>query len=753
MERITDSAVTPAEDPRMAETRVPPDTTTCTAAAREHPARTLARAVTLIAVFAVVATSEAATSEAATPPSEVHYGCEAVDLETGAPIANVSIQAREWICLYRCSRFENGQCRDCIPDDVLRTGTDVTDDEGRVHLVFQTPYCEFVSQDPLLWETRTHDSWDDPVIVGGGGADAWVLAWVEDVHDGDLTHRVHLVRESRIIEQFAPVIHRHRGRELQTGLADLVRSVDDHAAIEGYDVLGRRVVDEDPPPLHVYDDHFWCTYGTGTQQPYLRLDFADSVLHDGAPAGQRPLYAHVFSWGDGLVVQYWLWLQGNDLRELPGGVGCHEGDWEHLALYLEHDGSDWVPLQVNLSQHQGGQSIPATDCWWSATNETTYAGLARGHEPGRNHLHVWAAANSHALYNRFDPVYGLRVDIPFLCDVSYDDRVDYNRAEVARGEHSYFAYDRIENVGEFTQVGEAHGESWIWHWTGGAVPYLQFVGEFGAYHCTDIPNCADFCEISGLGYVYGAPQSPLLDSSVHHWNTFELPTGRWGNRPESIEEVVWGQPYLLGDYLGELATCATGWGDVLRLPVPAIWGESAATARFTPISGDVVIHEAGAEGDLPLGLPLDGSYLLEIAQVSGQGEMRLDIETEDGHPLAIDLRVGIVPGDCPDPTDVPEPYVPTTDLAAMDPAKRVRVLGNPSRYGFHVDLGAPPHPWTAWSLHDLGGREVAGGLLDASVREIAWRSPETGRLGQGRYFLRLEGNAGHRAARAVVVVR
>ena len=709
-----------------------------------------------------------------TPPTRRDYYCEAVDAETGQPVAGVTVEARERIDQYYCARFENEVCTDCNRTERTQSRLATTDAQGKIHVIFSLPYCEAISDDPPLWEKRIHDSWEDPLIDDGGAeVDSWIVGRVEWVGEEELDHRIHLVRESQVIERFAPVLHRHRGRELQSDVADLVRSVDDHASLDAFDVGGRRVLHEDPPPLHVFDGHYMDTYGSGTQQPYLVLDFDDGVLHDGAPPGERPLYAHVFPYEDGLVVQYWIWLQGNDLRGLPGAVGFHEGDWERLSLYVELEGSEWVPKQVNLSQHRGGQSLSPLHCWWSETSEPTYAGLSQGYAAERTHPHVWIAANSHAVYNRFDPVYRFDLEIPLLCDVAYADRVDYNRADVPAGDHGFFEYDRIENSGEFTRVSEAHGESYFWHWSGGPLEYLMFVGRFGEPHCTNVPDCADFCGISGLGYTYRAPLSPLMESATHHWDSFVMDSGRFGNAPESVESISWGDAYLLGDYLGRLATCEAGWGDVLQLPLPALYGEVPAVARFTPVSGNVEVHEADPYGEIPLGLPVQGEYLLELSRIGGEGEGRFDVTTELGYPLAVDLRFDVVPSECQDPADIPggrndadgggnapdggdpDGEAPGAGAAGASGAKDsvVRILGNPSRYGFHADLGSTRHAWVSWTLHDLGGRRIAGGSVEEGIREIAWRSPESGRLVPGRYFLRLAGRDGATTAATVVVVR
>lgn len=700
------------------------------------------------------------------PPTEKDYECEVVDLDTGLPVEGVWIEANELIDWINCAEYANGTCSNCYGQDQVQSLHGRSDANGRVHVVFQLPYCEPISDDPPLWEKRIHRSWEDPGLwePGQTEADRWIVGRVERTNGEDIVHRVHLIRESDLIETFAPVLHRHRGRELQADLADLVRSVDDHARLQAFDVTGRRILDSNPPPVHVWDDHYWDSYGSGTQQPFFRLDFDDSVLHDGAPPGERPLYAHAFPYENGVVLQYWLWFQGNDLRQLPGHIGYHEGDWEHLAIYVELDEfGDWIAKQVNLSQHLGGQSLPSEQCWWSATNDPTYLGMTQGFDPERSHLHVWVAANSHALYNRFDPVFTVEVDVPVLCQVIYADWTDYNRGNHPYGDHEFFPYDRLENAGEFERISEDHGESYLWHWSGGPLEYLKFVGWFGEAKCVDVPDCIDFCGIDGLGYTYRPPMSPLLDADVHLWDDFRMESGRWGNPSEAYGAISWETQYLLGDYLGRFATCAEGWGEGVDLPIPAIYGDVPATARFTVISGDLEILDANPYGELPLGLPEDSVYRLELPHLTGTGEGRVDVETQGGLPLAIDVRFDVVPGQCPDPAGIDDTDGPGTGPDALDhlrqlptvaqAAASIRILGNPSRYGFHVDLGAAPHPWTSWTLHDSAGRRVAQGGLDPHFREIAWSSADEEPLHPGRYFLRLRARTGESRSKPLVVVR
>ncbi|MEZ4651076.1 MAG: hypothetical protein R3E97_20270 [Candidatus Eisenbacteria bacterium] len=715
-------------------------------------------------VLLAVGASGARAGDELEPPTEKDYYCQVVDLRTGAPVEGVWIEAHEEIDWFQCATYQNGSCYDCYADDRTQSAHGVSDASGRVHVVFPLPFCEPLSDDPPLWEKRIHQSWGDPELWGPGQSetDPWVVGRVERVTGSNIMHRLHLIRESDIIEMFAPVLHGHRGRELQEGLADLVRSVDDHSTLEAYSVTGQRIHQSDPPALHVFDDHFWDSYGSGTQQPYFRLDFADSVLHRGAPNGERPLYAHVFPYGDGLVLQYWLWLQGNDLRELPGQIGYHEGDWEYLALYLELGDDDvWTPRQINLSQHAGGLSLGPAECWWSETNEPTYLGMQQGYDPAHPHLHVWVAANSHALYNRYAPVYGVSIDIPVLCEVAYADRVDYGRADHPFGDHAFFEYDRLENAGEFETVGTMHGESYLWHWSGGPLEYLMFVGTFGEGKCVDLPDCLDFCGMDGVGYTYQAPKSPLLDSAVHNWDSFHMPSGRWGNPDPSFGSVSWSTYYMLGDYLGRFATCEDGRGDVIDLPIPAIHGDVPATAKFTVISGDVSILDADPNGEIPLGSPENAAYRLQLSRVSGEGEVSLDVDTTTGLPLADDARFEIAPGGCLDPADVPGEGDATggdgpdvSNLPAVaQAAASIRILGNPSRYGFHVDLGAAPHPWSSWSLHDSAGRKIAQGRLDPHFREIAWSSEADEPLHPGRYFLRLRSWTGASRSKSLTVVR
>jgi hypothetical protein len=50
--------------------------------------------------------------------------------------------------------------------------------------------------------------------------------------------------------------------------------------------------------------------------------------------GKHPYYARITEDGGYIVIQYWLFYAMNDWRTTFAGVNDHEGDWEHVGIYL-----------------------------------------------------------------------------------------------------------------------------------------------------------------------------------------------------------------------------------------------------------------------------------------------------------------------------------------------------------------------------------------------------------------------------------
>ncbi len=295
-----------------------------------------------------------------------------------------------------------------------------------------------------------------------------------------------------LAEKFSPVFHKHSW-DLQPNLANFDLFIEDYGTsltidlfdLNGYPVPTYQVYDEvDPSPLHLrggFDgiiryDSFGKYY-----DGLWRLDIPDGLRHTGAPVGNRPVYYHIYKEGDFVYLQYWIFLYMNDLRyynQTDWGM-WHEGDWEHVTIKLT---SNYVPQKVNFYGHYGGYTRNASQCWWSSTNSLTYSGVQQGYDAQHTHLHVWVAANAHALYNRYDQVYRARNSITNA--VEYVDNVDYNSS----GYNLYFPYNYLDNLGDLITCTncEVHGITWIFHKSPDVFgkSWLPFQGRVGKYYTT-----------------------------------------------------------------------------------------------------------------------------------------------------------------------------------------------------------------------------------------------------------------------------
>ena len=99
-----------------------------------------------------------------------------------------------------------------------------------------------------------------------------------------------------------------------------------------------------------------------------------------------------------------------------------EGDWEHVSIKLTKNGNNFSPKKVNFYQHYGEHTKDASECWWSPANARTYYYIKKGYDENFTHLHIWIAANGHASYNRYDPVYKVHVQATNL--IVMEDYID-----------------------------------------------------------------------------------------------------------------------------------------------------------------------------------------------------------------------------------------------------------------------------------------------------------------------------------------
>lgn len=706
----------------------------------------------LIALVSLAAAANAA-DDPRIPPTEKEYTVHVVEQETGAPVAGVTVRATEHVEVRVCySLDEAGHCQDCVTEYWDQTLTLTTGANGTASGTFELPYCEQWSTSPPAWETFLHAGWGDPEMLedpAAGIDPACILArW--QTGPGSYVHTLYVTREQRLAERFAPILHKHRGRELQADLGDADLTLA-HSTLNAFDVLGRRVYGPSPvPPLHTWSGGQWDSFGFGTIYVWWYLDIDNDYRHAGAPAGSRPLYYHVFPYEDGAVIQYWMWFNADDLRELPGPQGLHEGDWEYLALYATFDGERWVPERANLSQHRGGNSVPADALWWSATDAPSYQGLEPGFDPERPHPHVWLAANSHAVYNRYEPQYRLAFHLDSVCEFVYADRLDYNISDNPAGDHAYFAYDQLVQMGEYWNVEQAHGETYFSHVDGGPLDFLRFVGRFGDSFCAAPPSCSVGCDLPGVNEMLWAPHSPIVADEPHLWRSFHQEEGRWGNPDPSSAEITWEEVPPLGDYLGEYAMCAEGFGDSIAFTVAARDPTLPGIALITVVSGDVQFACASPAGEIDLGPAVDGRYRFRESEVSGAGEVRIDIHAagEPGSLDAEDLRLDVVADPC-----LPASAGPGSSPGASD--SPYRIGPNPASGFVEVRLEAPASGTETWGIYDVAGREVAAGTLEPGQLSLLWRGrDEDGNLvGSGTYFLRLIDPGGAVTTRGVTVLR
>jgi len=683
------------------------------------------------------------------PRSEATYTARVFSADTGAPIPGVKIRAQANYIRWYCTSGDNdGNCSDCQSSDQYSFRTGTADETGRVEATFYFVHCEYDAEHPM-WVSTALQSWGTPTLVGSDGSSGvgFILSHIERGADG-VQDFIYLIREEDLAARFAPVIHGHRGRELQADLADLVETVDEHASLSAYDYTGRRIHGpSSPPPLHIVGSGL-NSYGQSTTPEIWELNIDDDWVHAGASVDERPLYYHVFPHEGGVVIQYWFWFNGNDLRGLPGTGSHHEGDWEYLSLYVEPEQTDWIPRTANLSQHAGGNSVNASELWWSRSAEDGYEGLEPFFASDRTHPHVWLAANAHAVYNRFETPYEIFVDVEPFCGTIYADRVDYNSGGNAQGDHRFFRFDRLVNMGEFW-IDDDPLEG-FWQWEGGPLEYLKFVGRYGDSFCSEPPSCPNTCDWPIYSQMSWAPHSPLSPDVPHIWDGFRHQLGRWGNDYGGPASVRWVHSLPIGDYLGRFETCAAGQADTLRTFLRHIGTGQPAVVRFVAVSGNIVVHDADGSGEMEIGPAHNGAYTIEAAHISGSGELRLDawIPGDPNYELATDLRAHIEPFDCEATSSAPQE---SRDVLPPPESfvNRIDIHPNPTRGGVVVVLGEPlPQTVETWQIHDAAGRLVFSSVTPNGATKLSWagRNHAGENAPGGIYFVSLVGRTGTRQA-------
>jgi hypothetical protein len=597
------------------------------------------------------------------------YRVEVINTATGEGVPGVTIKAT---AVSLCYRFCNPNEACYGYHDACSFGRSlnlVTGQDGIGSVDFG-PFLEneigCVSVSADCWEQRDPPGWAAPEVVEHPSQTAysqWIMATWEGHPTQGIDHRILVTHEETLAERFAPVLHKHPGFELQVNLADVYKDVwESGSEITGTLVSGANAYDtETIPPFHIPSHQHggdcgdWCSYGRGTIQVYWWMDFPDEIIYDGASPGGRPLYFHVFPKEDGAIIQYWMWFTMNDLRQMPTGAGAyHEGDWEFISMKVEYSDDRWNPTHLNLHQHSGGTTFDPEACWWSMSDAPQYYGMHLGYSANRPHPHVWVAANSHAMYNRYQNVYML--DLPGS-GYDFEDLVDFNISDNPRGHHSFFEYDALVNMGEFAKTTESHGCGWsqFGHWLGplgGGDPEMEtlmHMGWFGSRECPgEVPDV--FCGnglITPLGAdFYTGARSPLDYSEPHEWREFTIDGDGWGNE----SHVLWRDDLIQRkNYLGEYIMSDDGMGEAIEFSVrsqcfPIVGGQ----ARISREAGSsVTFLLADWDGDEQVvGVEYaPGSDLLTFSQdeVSGEGEVLIDVfcGTSIYTLCAEDLRLGV----------------------------------------------------------------------------------------------------------------
>jgi len=376
---------------------------------------------------------------------------------------------------------------------LVRTATGYTDANGFVAL---NCYISW-DYDPCLIDMMAYVSSSDYTTIQCSGNytttgnTLYPEFWVVSNQDDQDIDGVPDTWEEQIAEKFKPVLHKHH-YDKQKGLYNFEMVLDNRSTLEAYNLLmvGPVVYKEwrgYPLNLHVFDsgDQWeYDSFGQDSDSPtYFILNFDDTYTfqnHSGAPLGNRPLYYHVYKSGDYYYLQYWYFFTMNDI----GNKGWHEGDWEHVAIKLQKNGTNFTPVAINFYIHAGGITENPESCWWSSTNATTYSNIQQGYDRNHTHLHIWLAANAHSSYNRNMPVYHHSVNVlgNSNWEISdYQDNVDYNPS----GHNEYFPYDFLIKLGEVDRKSNitVHGHTWDYHVIprGNSKYWIGYEGRAGDY--------------------------------------------------------------------------------------------------------------------------------------------------------------------------------------------------------------------------------------------------------------------------------
>jgi hypothetical protein len=685
-------------------------------------------------------------------PTFVDYIAKVIDTDTGLGVSGVWIRGRQ---LKSKWTWCNISCSGC--DDETEFYIDFiaqTDSYGMIELTKTDFVCSSLHCGGMGYCRERHIGWDPPVVEETPNAEHqltadWLIAdW--GTGPGLITHTIYVTRESSLANRFSPLIHGHASLEPQQGLGDPVET-SYHASLACYNIQGGAEAGPYYGGLHHWSNAYGlCSFTPTDADHYWLLNIDNDYRHSGATS--PPVYYHVYPDDTGAVIQYWWFLNANDpLGHWP--VGFHEGDWEHVAIHVQYAGGGrWAPDIVNFFQHEGGNAVAASDCWWSRSADPFYNGIEQGFSETHTHLNVWSAAGSHASYNRHDEVYTLSIPNGYTCQFTIWDYVDYGITDNPRGPHRFFTYDRLLPMGEYWSVDGSHDGDVEGPHCEGYLDEVRFVGRFGKGKSDCSPNCPDWmCEwidgLSGLDFDTYSPESPRLGDD-HDWREFHSTIGtRWGNDGGGGDVLFSHQP-TRGDYGGLYHMCGTGGREAIVFPIRAHWLANGI-ARVQRISGDVVFEGATSCGqgcwEIGLGQPESGWYEFEWEAVSDTGRVEITVYAE-GHQASPDIEamsVDIVE-DCSAAGVAEEHRMRATEL---------RVLNAPAQ--------TPLIHMVASGLEGQGGQvEVFGPggrlLRTLAVRDgrVSWdRRTEAGLpVSAGVYLIRLRRTDGTETAVSRVVV-
>ena len=260
------------------------------------------------------------------------------------------------------------------------------------------------------------------------------------------------------------------------------------------------------------------------------LDIDDKQRYNGADVGSRPLYYHCYKYEEYYYLQYWYFFTMNDLSNQTLQGVWHKGDWEHISLKIENQNDTYVPVEINIYQHEGGYKVKPSQAWWGNTSgKYNYQTMQKGYDEDHTRLHIWIARNSHASYNRWDDQYVVNVTIAGQHIDRYNEDVKYATLQ------SLFEYDILINMGEiqrsprhpdYPDYDTAH-DNLIWnpHYihkpaqNSPKIDAIAFVGRIGEYwqHWT--------------GKSTISPLSPTMGEG-HEWLKFSE-SNRWGHSNQS----------------------------------------------------------------------------------------------------------------------------------------------------------------------------------------------------------------------------